>query len=432
VLDTVRSTPPRHAPPSERANWITKANLLWEHRRLFARVTVIALALSIILAFALPKQYESVGRLMPPDQQSSSAALLAAVAGRSLGGLGALGGIAGGLLGGRTSTALYIDLLHSRTISDKIIDRFHLQDVYHKRYRIEMVKFLAKHTNVVEDKKSGVITLTYTDTDPVRGRDIAQAYIEELNKVLTGSNTSSARREREFIENRLVTVKAQLNDAEKALSNFSSVNTTLDIKAQTQTMVEAAAKLQAELIVAQSDLDSLEQVYGDDNVRVRSTRARIASLQRELTKLSGSSEALPNNPDKSEALDGNSLYPSLRQLPRLAVPYAALYREVRIQETVFELLSQEYEAAHIEEAKDTPVVSVFDQPLVAETKSSPSRRLIILGGIALADAACCFFIILRQQWRNVGEDDPRRELVERIFASVRESLQRVGPAEGSQ
>ena len=360
---------------------------------------------------------------MPPDQQGGSAALLAAVAGRSLGGLGGLGSLAGGLLGGHTSTALYIDLLQSRTVSDHIIDRFNLQDVYHKRYRIDMVKFLARHTTIVDDKKSGVITVTYTDTDPVRGRAIAQAYIEELNQLVTTSNTSSARREREFIEKRLVSVKVQLNDAEKALSNFSSVNTTLDIKAQTQTMVEAAAKLQAELIVAQSDLDSLEQVYGNDNVRVRSTRARIASLQRELTKLSGSSAALPSNTDKSEALDSNSLYPSLRQLPRLAVPYAALYREVRIQETVFELLSQEYEAAHIEEAKDTPVVSVFDPPLVAEVKSFPPRRIIILAGTVLAFAFGCFYIILRELWRSLSATDPRRQLAAQIAASLRRSPQ---------
>jgi uncharacterized protein involved in exopolysaccharide biosynthesis len=404
-------------PPSPRANWITNANLLWDHRRLLALTFAITLVLSAILAFSLPKQYDSVARLMPPDQQSSSAALLAAVAGRSLGGLG---GLAGGLLGGRTSTALFIDLLQSRTISDHIIERFHLQDVYHKRYRVDMVKFLAHHTTVVDDKKSGVITLTYSDTDPVRGREIAQAYIEELNQLVTTSNTSSARREREFIEKRLVTVKAQLNDAEKALSDFSSVNTTLDIKAQTQTMVEAAAKLQAELIVAQSDLDSLEQIYGNDNIRVRSTRARIASLQHELNKLSGSSAALPSDTGNAPLEpDSTSLYPSLRQLPRLAVPFAALYRDVRIQETVFELLSQEYEAARVEEAKDTPIVSVFDPPLVAEKKSSPSRLLVILVLTGLATIAGCLFVVLRHQWRNLSDADPRHMLATQIATSLR-------------
>ena len=215
--------------------------------------------------------------------------MLALLAGRSLGGngLGALGSLAGGLLGGRTSSALYQDLLQSRSISDHLIDRFDLQHIYHKRYRIDTVKYLTRHTTIVEDKKSGVISLTFTDTDPQRARTIAQAYLEELNAVLTKSNTSSAHREREFIEKRLVKVQVDLEDAEKALSQFSSVHTTLDIKEQTHAMVDAAAKLQAELIVGQSELESLQQIYGSENVRVRAARARIGSLQHDLTKLGG-------------------------------------------------------------------------------------------------------------------------------------------------
>ena len=97
--------------------------------------------------------------------------------------------------------------------------------------------------------------------------------------MVTHANTSSARREREFIEKRLVSVQAELQSAEKALSQFSSTNVTLDIKEQTHAMVDAAAKLQAELIVGQSELDSLQQIYGDGNVRVRAARARIGVLK---------------------------------------------------------------------------------------------------------------------------------------------------------
>jgi capsule polysaccharide export protein KpsE/RkpR len=423
VLEIYEATPSSTAPAPSQANWVTNATLLWNHRRLLARVTGVALVLSAVFAFfILQKQYDSVARIMPPDQQGGSAALLAAVAGRSLGGLGSLGSLAGSLLGGKTSTSLYIDLLHSRTVSDHIIDRFDLQNIYHKRYRIDTVKYLAHCTTVVDDKKSGVITLTYTDTDPVRARAIAQAYLEELNKTLTTSSTSSARREREFIEKRLVTVRSQLHDAEEALSQFSSVNTTLDIKEQTRAMVDAAAKLQAELIVEQSELESIEQIYGNENVRVRATRARVSSLQHELDKLGGSSAALATDTGKSTEQDNNSLYPSLRQLPRLAVPYAALYRTARIQETVFELLSQQYEMARIEEAKDTPVVSVFDPPLLPEKKSFPPRLPVTLVLTLLVNIAACFFIITRHRWQQVSESDPRRQLAEQIEASIRSHL----------
>ncbi len=156
------------------------------------RVAVVALVLSATIAFLIPKRYESVARLMPPEQPSSGAAMLAALAGHSLGGLAGFGNLAG-LLGGRTSSALFIDLLHSRTISDHIIDRFNLQHVYKKRYRIDTVKYLGHHTTVVDDKKSGVITITFSDTDPRRAQAITQAYLDELNSIVTRANTSSAR-----------------------------------------------------------------------------------------------------------------------------------------------------------------------------------------------------------------------------------------------
>ncbi|MES2390293.1 MAG: Wzz/FepE/Etk N-terminal domain-containing protein, partial [Acidobacteriota bacterium] len=329
-------------------NWLANANLLWDHRVFLARVTGMAMIVGVAAAFLLPKRYESTARLMPPESGGNSA-MLAAVLGRAGESMGSLGGLAGSLLGGRSTGVLFLDLLHSRTIADQLIDRFDLQHLYHKRYRVDTVKRLGERTVVAEDKKSGVISITVTDSDPVRARDIAQGYVDELNKLVVTSNTSSARRERLFIEQRLVTVQKDLESAQKALSEFSSTNTTLDIKEQTRAMVDSAAKLQGELSVGESELGSLEQIYGPENVRVRAARARIGTLQSELNKIGGSSSAQSN----SDAAG----YPTIRQLPRLAVPYANLYRRVRIEETVFELLSQQYEMARIEEAKDTPAVS---------------------------------------------------------------------------
>ncbi|AEU36060.1 Wzz/FepE/Etk N-terminal domain-containing protein [Granulicella mallensis] len=400
------------------ANWVTNATFLWTRRRTLFRVGVVSLVLSGIIAFTIPKQYQSTARLMPPEQGSSGAAMLAALAGRSLGGLGGLGSLAGSLLGAKSSSALYIDLLHSRAINDRIIDRFNLQHVYHKRYRIDTVKYLVRHTKVEEDKKSGVVTLTFTDTNAERARAIAAAYIEELNNLLTHTSVSSARQEREFIEKRLVTVQDSLLTAEKAMSDFSSVNTTLDIKEQTRAMVDAGSKLQAEMIVGQSELASLKQIYGDDNVRVRAARARIADLQGELQKMSGSSAEVPARDAKGDP-NTSSLYPSLRQIPRLAVPYANLYRDVRIQETVFELLSQQYELARIEEAKDTPVVSVFEQPLLAEKKSFPPRVPMMLLLTIFFVGIAATILILQNSWEQVAADDPRKVLVQQIAASIR-------------
>jgi capsule polysaccharide export protein KpsE/RkpR len=335
--------------------------------------------------------------------------MLAALAGRAAGGLGSLGGLAGSLLGGHNTSALFVDLLRSGTVSGHLIDRYNLQQAYGKRYRVDAAKYLAHHTTIVDDKKSGVITITVEDADPYRARDLAAAYLDELNHIVTSTSTSSARQERLFIERRLAAVQTDLEQAQLELSDFSSIHATLDIKEQTHAMVDSAAKLQGMLIAAQSELGSLEQIYGDGNVRVRAAQARVASLQRELSRMSGTDAPLPSGTTQAVAKD--ELYPPLRQLPRLAVPYANLYRRVRIQETVYELLTQEYEAARIEEAKDTPVVNVIDAPGVPEKKSFPPRLIVALLLTLATAIAAAAHVLLRQRWQQMKQDDPRKLLL---------------------
>ncbi|MGB8031346.1 MAG: Wzz/FepE/Etk N-terminal domain-containing protein [Terracidiphilus sp.] len=406
--------------------WAIHAMLLWKHRRKLALVTGISLLVSLAISFSIPKQYKSTTSIMPPDEQGSSAMLLAALAGRS-GGLGELGSLASGLLGGHTSTALFVDLLQSGTVSGHLIDRFNLQHVYHTRYRIDAAKHLARCTKITEDKKSGVITIVVEDRSRVRARDLAQGYLDELNNLVTQTNTSTAHRERVFIEQRLSTVRTNLEDAELQLSQFSSKSSAIDIQEQTRAMVDAGARVQAELLVEQSGLQSLRQIYGDGNVRVRETEARIASLQDELAKMTGSSAPLTANAiDDDDANpggnDGGELYPPLRQLPRLAVPYADLYRRVKVQEAVFELLTQQYEMVRIQEAKDVPVVSVIDPPGIPEKKSFPPRLRLALLLTFLSFAGASALILIRDHWAKVNPRDPRKMLAADVLPVLRRRI----------
>ncbi|HEY4010934.1 MAG TPA: Wzz/FepE/Etk N-terminal domain-containing protein, partial [Acidobacteriaceae bacterium] len=227
--------------------WAVRAALLWRHRRLLARSTAVSLIVSLGLAFLIPKQYKASASIMPPDQQGSGAMMLAALLGH--GGLGSLGSLATGLMGGHSTTALFVNLLESGTVRGHLIDRFNLQHVYHTRYRITTAKHLARRTTIKDDKKSGVITIEVEDTDPVRARDMAQAYLDELNKLVNQTSTSTARQERIFIERRLQAVNSDLERAQVELSEFSSRNSTVDIKEQTRAMVDAGARVQGELLV---------------------------------------------------------------------------------------------------------------------------------------------------------------------------------------
>jgi uncharacterized protein involved in exopolysaccharide biosynthesis len=401
------------AAPTPPDTWVTNASLLWDHRRLLARVAAGAFLLGTAIAFVLPNKYESTTRIMPPDQQGGTAALVAALAGRAA--PGGLGGLASSLLGVKGSGSLYIDLLQSKTIGESLVDRFGLQKLYRTRYRQDALKKLARRTVVKDDRKSGVISIIVTDSDRRRARDMAQAYLDELNIFMTHVNTSSAHREREFVEKRLVTVSRELEEAQQDLSLFSSKNTTIDVKEQTRAMVDAGARLQAQLIVGQSELDSLEQIYGNENVRVRAGRARVALLQRELEKMSGSST--PADPDEKQ--DSAEIYPSLRQLPNLSVRWADLYRRVKIQETVFDLLSQEYEMTRIQEVKELPVISVIDPPSWPEKRSFPPRLLIILVSAVLAVISAAIGLLAQRRWNGLNPEDPRRVLAARVWPRLK-------------
>jgi capsule polysaccharide export protein KpsE/RkpR len=404
--------------------WITNTTLIWQNRRALGRMAVASFVVALAIAFLLPKRYESSARIMPQGNSMGGIAMLAALAGHGDAGLSGLGALAGGLLGGGGNTALFIELLHSGTVTGHLIDRFDLMHVYHKRYHIDAAKTLARRTTIVDDKKSGVITLTVTDSDPTRARDMAQGYLDELNSLVNTTNTSSAHQERLFIEKRLQLVKTDLATAQQRLSDFSSTHGTIDIKEQTRAVVEGAARLQAQLIIEQSGLQSLRKTYGDDNIRVRSTEARIAYLQGEIAKIGGSSKELSSDGDAMTPQDSTNkqdeeLYPPLRQLPRLAVPYADLYRQVRVQEAVYELLIQQYERARIQEAKDVPVVSIIDHPGIPEKKSFPPRLLLAILLMVIATASHAALLITRQRWGNIPSGDPTKLLLVEVATDIR-------------
>jgi capsule polysaccharide export protein KpsE/RkpR len=404
---------PKTHPPA--TDLFSTLRLLLDKRRLLYRAAAWAVAISAGLALLIPNQYESSISIMPPDSMSGSGTMLAALASKASPELAAM---AGGLLGTKASGALYVDLFRSRSVQDNVIDKLDLQNIYRSRYKQDARKRLNGVTEINEDRKSGVITVTVTDKSPERARNIAQAYVEQLNRLVSQVSTSSARRERVFIEQRIASVKNDLEDAETKFGAFASKNSTLDIKEQTKAMVESAGVLQGQLIAAQSELQSLEQIYTSNNVRVRSLQARIDELKRQLQKIEGTNTPLISQGGVSDATPSNEMYPPIRKLPLLGVEWADLYRRVKIQETVFELLNQQYELARIQEAKEIPTVNIVDPANVPERKSSPHRVLIILTITLLSLAGTAVWIVGSERWESIDPQDPGKMLAERVWSAA--------------
>lgn len=396
---------------------VARIRLFWSRRELLGRVAGLGLLASLLTAFVIPVRYESTTRLMPPDSQSSSSLMMmAALSGKA----GGLGGIAGDLLGLKSTGALFTALLLTRTVQDRLVTQFGLEKVYGSRIRADARLRLQESTRIAEDLKSGIITIMVTDRNAKRAAELARAYVTELNSVVIELNTSSAHRERVFLEERLVEVRGDLENAEQNFSEFASKNTAINIEAQGKAMIEAAGTLEGQLIAAQTELESLKQVYTAGNVRVRATQARVDELQRRLQDLRGHSEPSVEV-TRSTA---QPLYPSIRDLPLLGVTYADLYRQTKVQEAVFETLTQENELAKVQEVKETPSVKVIDSAEVPERRSYPPRMLITVLGTCLSVAGAMFWIFLASSWREIDHRDPRKVLAREVLQTVNEGVLR--------
>src|ERR1051325_5185939 len=121
--------------------------LFWQYRRFLLRAVVYSVLASALVAFLIPVRFQSVTRLMPPDAQSGSTlGMLAAMAGRSGAGLS---GIAGDLLGVKSSGGLFVGILNSESAQEALIQKFDLKKVYRDSKIEDARKDLAERTDEI-------------------------------------------------------------------------------------------------------------------------------------------------------------------------------------------------------------------------------------------------------------------------------------------
>lgn len=390
------------------------AELLWRERRFILRCSLCALVTFALIAFLLPNHYTATTRLMPPDYSAGSnlALSLPALSDSSSGSTGIMG-MASRLLGINTSGELLIGVLQSENVEDRVIKKLDLMHVYSDRYIEDARKHLETHTSLSTDPKNGIISISVSDKSAARAAQIANEYVAELNQALAEVNTSSAHRERLFLEQRLEQVSQQSEADSKEFALFASQNGAVDIPDQAKSMVAAGAGLQSQLIVAQAELKGLEQIYSQNNARVRSARARVDELQSQMNKFGGKNI----NPSTDTALGQDQLYPSVRQLPLLGVKYLDLYRRSKVDDAVFELLTKEYEIAKIQEAKEIPTAQVLDPALAPGKKSSPHRLIISLGGMLAALICSCAYLVGCLAWDCTEDTNSRKRFLSEVFSS---------------
>jgi capsule polysaccharide export protein KpsE/RkpR len=373
--------------------------------------SLTGLILSGAYATLHPKKYTASALLMPPDSQSlSTTSTLAALNGTILpAGLGS----SGGLLNARTPGETVVGILGSRSVQDSLIERFHLQEEYGTPRRSDTRKHLETVSEITEDKKSGLLHIFVTDKDPRRARDLADGYVTELNRVLGALNSSTAHRERVFLEERVKSLRDEIDQIANDLSGFSSKTGTLNPTAQAQALVESATRSELERGAAQADLSALRAQYSDDNVRVKAAQARVSALTQQLTKSGAASDG------SSTHGDGAGL-PTLRGLPMMAITYTNLSQRLLAQQGVYALLTRQYEVARVEEAKQIPSVKLLDPAAVPDRPAGLNPLLLTLLGTFLFAVLSTTFVMAQVYWQTLSASSSLKS----TLASLRTPLHR--------
>ncbi|MBI5787882.1 MAG: lipopolysaccharide biosynthesis protein [Candidatus Schekmanbacteria bacterium] len=356
------------ASADEEIDLLDYLSVLVKYRWMIFKVSGIATIIAVIVSLLLPHIYSATATIMPPRQEEGMSAMLA-----KMGGLAAM---AGGMLGVSTPVGIYTDMLKSRSMTDTIITRYGLM----KAYDVELMKEAREELEenvAVETSKADVISVTVEDKDPQRAADMANAYIEELDKLNRTLNISDAARQRIFLEQRLTEAKERLSQAELALKKFQEDNKIIALEAQAQATIEGAAQIKGQIIATETELKMLSGFVSGKETQMIKLTQKLAELKDQLAKI----ETVHNTTPAKKSGESN-FFLGFNQMPDLGLQLARLMREVKIQETVFELLTQQYELAKISEAKDTSTIQILDKAVVPEKKSKPKRALIVaLSGI---------------------------------------------------
>jgi len=371
------------------------------------RLAILAAIVFYGVSYLLPKYYEARTTLLPVSEASSGL------------NLGALQPVLPflGLPQVENRSQILVEILRSRTVKERILERFRLKERWGIESTEKALRRLAAQTSTVLTRE-GMIILTFEARDPELAASVARAYVEELDRINREKNASQARSARLYIEEQLRRTEKELKEAAQRLAKFRMEHKTIDLSEQLKAAINQAAELKGQIIAKQVQLGVLQKTMKPDNPKLRELRSEIAELERQYRMLQyGDGQPLVNREEFYIAFD---------EAPEVALQLAELMREVKIKETVFELLNQQYYQARIEEAKNTPTIQVLDEARVPERKSRPRRLLIAVTGFVLGIVIGVGRSVFQHYQAALKEQHPDEySRWNRFWALVREDLSRL-------
>lgn len=329
-------------------------------KKMICAVTIAASVAAAGYSLTINNYYRAKVLLLPVAEDNGLASAIMSQ-------MGGLAGVAGSL-GGATQSDMYLSAMRTETVKDAVIDRLKLAEYYHEPLRSNLYAILDDNTVVSKGVKDNIITFVYQDENPKLAAAVANAFAEELQKLLVRLSTNSAGESKSFLEGRLAEARTKLAAAEEHLKRFQSVNKVFQVDEQAKATMDSVLRLSTQLATLETQLAALRQQYTEESPQVKNAKIMVISLKGQLQRLEGGA--------------GGAI-PGLGSVPTIGQDYVRLMREFKVQEALVEILTKQAEMAKINEAKTTAPVQLLQKARVPEKKSGPVRsRMVLVAALA--------------------------------------------------
>jgi uncharacterized protein involved in exopolysaccharide biosynthesis len=329
--------------------------------RTIALVVGAATALTAGVAMLLPQWYRATASLLPPSEEESGFGIANLLKGI---------GVPGVKVPTQATPAdVFVAVLSSRRVNEEVVRRFELQKRYRRKLMEDALRELRRHAGFSVNE-AGVISIAVEDRDPKRAADMANAYVEILDRFNRDVRMTKGRRTRAFVEQRLAETRGELQTAEQRLAAYQARHKTLPLSPEMASSVESAARLYAERSALQVRLAVAESYSRGASAETAPLREQMAAIDRQL-----------------------------QAMPATGLDAARLLRDVKTLEALFVLLTGQREEARINEARNVATVEVLDPATPPERRARPKRGLMVAGAFAAS-------LMLAVAWAAVQADRP--------------------------
>lgn len=420
-------------------------SIIGEQKKVIIPIIVICTVIAIVVAFVLPKSY-----------QSNTLVRIKSSGGSNLSGYAAMAAGFGIDIGGASSASPenYIELMKSREVLEPIIEQVDMPEEDKEKLTTE--NFIKKYLEITNTKKTDLINITAYGKTPEEAQMISQSVADNFLTLMTKLNKEGNSSTINFLNDRMAIAKEEMETAENKLQAYqqekgiyspddqakalidrlSAYDTNIaqleaqeqansaklqdvtgQLEQQNSSLLEynisdndAIMNLRTAIVNKQVELVGLEQRYTEEHPDVIQAKQELAELKRSLdreiqsavnsksatlTPVQGNLLMEKVQTETAKAVTSASLDAlkskqqeaegNISTLSADSVEYMRLLRDKNITSEVYTNLVKAYENTRIQEAQESMDIQVIDAANLPreDMPAKPNKKLIVAIGFVL-------------------------------------------------